>query len=158
MTARGARASLLSHNPSLTTAFERPSQLGFQRWTSYLQTPLPETRSIAVRRERTLRQAVGFCVENPTGARKKTPLESGAEFATHGLPVRRQTHNETSSREVGFCVEKPTSGEMQDRMTQVEKFPDFEAYLQDLLRRSRRSLSEIENKRRRRRSTGVASW
>jgi hypothetical protein len=29
-------------------------------------------------------------------------------------------------------------------MTQGEKFPDFEAYLQDLLRRSRRSLSEIE--------------
>ena len=31
-------------------------------------------------------------------------------------------------------------------MSQSEKFPDFEAYLQDLLRRSRRSLSEIENK------------
>jgi hypothetical protein len=55
MTARGARASLLSHNPSLTTAFGTPSQLGFQRWTSYLQTPLPDTRSTAVTRERTLR-------------------------------------------------------------------------------------------------------
>ena len=31
-------------------------------------------------------------------------------------------------------------------MTQSEQFPDFEAYLQDLLRRSRRSLYEIENK------------
>lgn len=31
-------------------------------------------------------------------------------------------------------------------MSQSEKFPDFEAYLQDLLRRSRRSISEIENK------------
>jgi hypothetical protein len=30
-------------------------------------------------------------------------------------------------------------------MTHGEKLPDFEAYLQDLLRRSRRSLSEIEN-------------
>jgi hypothetical protein len=30
-------------------------------------------------------------------------------------------------------------------MTQSEKFPDFEAYLQDLLHRSRTSLSQIEN-------------
>src|SRR3954447_25089471 len=52
MTARGARASLLSDNPSLTTAFGRPSQHDFQRQTSYLQTPLHETRSTAVRRER----------------------------------------------------------------------------------------------------------
>jgi hypothetical protein len=31
-------------------------------------------------------------------------------------------------------------------MTQGEKFPDFEAYLQDLLRRSRRSISESKIK------------
>jgi hypothetical protein len=30
-------------------------------------------------------------------------------------------------------------------MTQSEKFPGFEAYLQDLLHRSRTSLSDIEN-------------